>query len=153
MRALAIVALAVFAVPDRPDPTPKESTLTLTEQIHGEWQVIDALARGQPNGAIKANQAVFRFEGEKMLLRLAPGAAKEYEYRFSVDAAKSPATFDFSIATSAAKNANVGIIKIEGDVMTICYSFVGATGRPNEFASTATSNTALWKLRRVSKTK
>jgi uncharacterized protein (TIGR03067 family) len=150
MRVLPAIALAILAVPDRPDPTPK-GELPRQEQIQGEWQIVEALARGVPNGAIKANQTTFRFEKEKMLLRLAPGAGKEFEYHFSADFTKSPATFDFIIGTNKGGKSTVGIVKIEGDTMTICYSFAGAPGRPAEFSSTAASNTALWKLKRVQK--
>lgn len=151
MRLALILVVAVLAAPDRPDLTPKEARPQppLKELIQGEWQVVTATANGVPNKIIAPGQASFRFEGNKMFLRRGK-IANETAYEFVLDATKSPATFDFSIGKGAGQSL-MGIIKLEGDTLTICYYFSRQPGRPTEFASTPTSQSALWQLKRAKK--
>ena len=149
MRAFLMIGFLTVAVPDRPDPTPKEAaTRSLHEQIQGDWQVVASTAGGSPNTTIAAGRATFRFDGDKMILRLDPGGPP-YNYQFWIESTKSPAFFDFAMGKAGQKNA--GIVKIEGDVLTICYLYSNQKGRPTEFVSPAGSSSAVWQMRRIKK--
>jgi uncharacterized protein (TIGR03067 family) len=143
MRNVLILAVAVFAVPDRPDPTPKESSRPLQEQLQGEWVVVQALASGKPLVALKPGEAVFVFAGDRLTIRR-PNLENVYE--FTIDPKQNPATINIRTAKLAGKDvkgANIaGILKIEGDVLSICL-------RPsNGFVSDANTKSTLWQVRR-----
>jgi uncharacterized protein (TIGR03067 family) len=143
MRSLLILAIAVFAVPDRPDPTPRELSRPLQEQLQGEWVVVQALASGKPLVALKPGEAVFVFAGDRLTIRR-PNLENVYE--FKIDHKQNPAAINIRTAKIAGKDvkgANIaGILKIEGDVLSICL-------RPgNGFVSDATTKSTLWQVRR-----
>ena len=149
MRALFITAILVTA-PDRPNPTP-DVARPFTEQLTGEWQVVASQLAGSPHMTVKPGQALFVFAGDKMMLRRLD-SEKQFTYTFTLDTAKSPATFDFGTAkTKASTKFAAGIIKIEGDLLTLCFQSGGVTARPTEFVSTAGSRIVLWQMKRAKK--
>jgi uncharacterized protein (TIGR03067 family) len=149
MRVATLIAVLAFLPPDRPNPTPpaEKDTRSLVEQMQGEWQIVSATLRGKPHSTLKPGQAAFRFDGGKMFLRFGKGV--ETLYSFNVEATKSPAHFEFAIGKGTAKPFP-GIVKIEGDMLFICYA-IGNTPRPAEFTSPDGSSTALWQMQRVKK--
>ena len=149
MRSLLMIGVLAFAVPDRPDPTPKRAN-PLKEQLQGEWRVVESSYNGgQPHPGIGPG-VVIVFKDDRMILHLQPGDAGAI-YAIRLDETKNPAAFDFSYGTGKSGwNPTIGIFKIEGDTLTICYhTGTPASVRPTQFATTPNSDLSLWKMKRT----
>lgn len=112
MRVLLTLAIVAFAAPDRPDPTPKQAVAP-SEQILGDWEIVS----GPKDGVLR----VRRITAANMLILVngTPWPNDQLSGDYKVDWSKSPATFE--IPRTRCK----GILKIEGDLLTICYTFGG----------------------------
>jgi uncharacterized protein (TIGR03067 family) len=147
MRALLLVTAFALA-PDRPDLSPQPPQ-QLRAKLQGQWQVTVSMLAGKPHTLVKPGDAVFVFEGDRMLIRLA--GDREYAYTFTLDESKNPAVIDIVMVKSLGKDspnrsAIPGIARVEGDVLTLCIQ----TGhRPTEFASTPDAKVILWQLKRI----
>lgn len=154
MREVLLFTALVCVAPDRPDPTPKDTApiVPFRAQLNGEWRVVQSLIAGRAHTSIKPNQAVFVFDGDKMMIRREDVGGKELPYTIVVNGKSNPATIDVSIGkTKSPKTFSAGIIKIEGDVLTMCLQSGVAANRPTEFASHQDSRTILWQLKRIKK--
>src|SRR5437667_125426 len=110
MRCLLMIGVLTIAVPDRPDPTPKE-TAPDKQSLQGEWKVVQALASGRPHPTLKPGEAVFVFKDDEMIIRW---AGRQEIYSFTYDPSKKPAVFDFALGRPGKKGLhNLGIVKIE----------------------------------------
>jgi uncharacterized protein (TIGR03067 family) len=151
MRALLMIGALTIAVPDRPDPTPKE-TRPLQEQLQGEWQMVSSLVGGQPDKIGMTGNRVFVFRGDQMQIRFQGNQlSDEFMYGFAVDATRKPASFDIIYQKTQKGKILPCIVKVEGDVLTLCYSRAGANERPTEFVSPKDTKLVLWQLKRVGK--
>jgi len=143
MRCLLMFAVLAAAVPDRPDPTPNEAR-PLQEQLQGEWQVVAALTGGKPIATLKPGEAVFIFAGDRLTIRR---PTLENIYEFTIDATPNPAAIKVRSKKIAGKDVDgapvIGIIKIEGDLLSICLRPV------NGFASTPETKATLWQVKRA----
>jgi uncharacterized protein (TIGR03067 family) len=143
MRAALMIAVLAVAVPDRPDPTPKEAR-PLQEQLQGEWQVVAALTAGKPIATLKPGEAVFIFAGDRLTISR---PTLENVYEFTIDATPNPAAISVRSKRIAGKEVNgapvMGILKIEGDLLSICLRPV------NGFASTPETKATLWQVKRA----
>ena len=142
MRALFMISILAIAVPDRPDPTPKE-TIPIMQQLPGEWKILSANIGGKPHAGLKPGD-IFHFDSEKMTIRFA-GNRQEI-YFFTLDPTKSPAVFDFRFGSAKNGSQSLGILKIEGDVLSLCFD---NAVRPKEFASNVNTGTQLWQMTRI----
>ena len=145
MRALLLLASLMIAVPDREDPAPKRAK-SLEEQLVGQWVVVKQVISGKeaPDRAggsyIFARDTVQRVE--------AKGEIKDPPLKYRLDASKTPVAMD--IVSVRGENFDImAIVKLEGDVLTICYSL--SDTRPLEFISPKTANAGLMQLRRLGK--
>jgi uncharacterized protein (TIGR03067 family) len=150
MRAVVLISVLALAAPVRPprDPVPNEAR-PLAEQIQGEWQVIDAKVSGRPHRSVKPGEVVvWVFASNKKILRLPSN--KEYTYEFTLDTTRQPAFIDSVLTKDGTMDRkgqpSMGIVKIEGDVLTICLN---SAARPTEFISSADTKAALWQMKRV----
>src|SRR6516162_3798848 len=122
MRVVLTLAVVVFVVPDRPNPMLNEGR-PLQEQLQGEWQVAVALVGGKPQPALKPGETVFIFTGDRLAIRR---PTLENFYEFTIDASQSPAAINLRSVKIAGKEtkgksqAVPGIVKIEGDMLSIC---------------------------------
>lgn len=150
MRVGLTIALVVLAAPYRPprDERPPSAPAGL----HGEWEVVAASLAGKPHPAFKPGDAVFVFTADTMTIRWTV-KKRDIVYPIKVNAATNPGHFDMQSTSKKATTAmNVGIFKIEGDLLTICFqSGGGDAARPKEFVSAPNSRTLLWKLKRIRK--
>ena len=139
-------ALAIPVRPDRHAPTPPVIA-PLAAQMQGRWQIVQYLAmdRMLPQNTIDNMSLVI--EGGEMRVENNGAKKNVSTYTFTIDATKTPATFDFT-SMSAKDLSFRGIVKIEGDVMTVCFDH-GRGNRPAAFVPPATSKAYLWQARRV----
>ena len=148
MRLTLLLAFLVVAVPDRPDPDKganQSDNRPLTERLQGEWQVVTSLSAGKPHTGVKPGDAVFIFAGDKLSITR-PNLTNVYEY--TIDPSKSPMAFTMKARTLNGKETKTsapatGIIKIEGDMVSICLRPIN-----NEFASNVSTTTILWQVKR-----
>lgn len=143
MRALLIVTAFALAVPDRPDPSPLRSR-PLPEDILGEWQVIKHHTGGRDDNR---NNLIWVFTKESMQHVYAEDVGKRPASTFSykLDALKSPAVIVFPASKFA------GILKVEGDLLTICLHGSQIDQPPPEFASPPNTQITLLQLTRIKK--
>lgn len=156
MCALFILAMVSLAVPDRPDPTPKEPLPIgpLNQQLQGEWIMIDAKVGGQPDKIGGTGERILILKDDQMHLGLRNGGPSKFAYRFRFDPAQKPAAFDIvyiNKKNAGALKSIACIIKIEGDILTLCYHRGKSTDRPTQFTSPANSQAVLWQFKRASK--
>jgi uncharacterized protein (TIGR03067 family) len=148
MRTLLMFAVLAVAVPDRPDPDKDKGSDTrpLQEQLQGEWQVIAATSAGKPQAAVKPGEVVFIFTGNRLAIRR---PKLENVYEFTIDPTKSPPGITIQAKILNGKETksaalSAGIVKIEGDVVSICVRPVNG-----QFASNANTTTILWQAKRA----
>lgn len=149
MRTLLLFAVLAVAVPDRPDPDRgkvQTDNRPFIERLQGEWQVVTSLSSGKPHTGVKPGDAVFVFQGDKLSITR-PKLTNVYQ--FTVDPNKTPMGFTMKATIlngkeSKASAVSLGIIKIEGDLVSICLRPVN-----NEFASNAGTTTILWQVKRT----
>ena len=148
MRTILLFAALASAVPDRPDPDKdkvQSDNRPFIERLQGEWQVVTSLTAGKPHIGVKPGEAVFVFKGDKLSITR-PNLTNVYQ--FTVDPGKTPMGFTMKATILNGKEPKAsavspGIIKIEGDLVSICLRPVN-----NEFASNAGTNTILWQVKR-----
>ena|ERR1019366_3023203 len=144
MHAALMFTCLTIAVPDRQDPTPKQAD-PLPERILGDWKLVKHVISG--NDIPDMNNLVMAFERDKMQhvylrngMRDAGGT-----FPYTLDATKNPAVIDF-------RSSNyIGIIKVDGELMTICFARIGTTVPPTEFVSRTDNGTTLLQATRIRK--
>ena len=118
MRALVMFAVLAVAVPDRPDPTPKQEQLP-ANQIFGDWK-----DRKNPSHML-------RFEGGETVFMVNGQAspADGLTAKVLIDWSKTPATIDFMPKQRGGKM--MGILKLEGDQLNIALDTSGGARPTN----------------------
>ena len=117
MRAIVLFAIFAVAVPDRPDPTPKQDMPPPQHQVAGDWQ-----DRNNQTHMLRfvGGESVFMVNGQA-----SPGDG--LTANVFIDWSKSPATIDFMPKQRGGKM--MGILKLEGDQLNIALT-MGAGPRP-----------------------
>ncbi len=144
MRCVLVIALVVIASPVREEQGAKAKPLH--EQVLGEWHSVKVLDGGKDVDiafkVVFTTTEVHLFEnGERKM---------DDDATCVIDAKKNPATIDLNPKKKGEKK-EVGILKIEGDVLTICVVEDGDGPRPTEFNSPADSKVVLLYFNRVKK--
>jgi uncharacterized protein (TIGR03067 family) len=144
MRAMFLLALLVVAPPDRPDPTPKQTVRPLHEDILGEWQVIRHETGGNDD---KRNNLIWAFTKDTMQHVYNESSGKRIggSFPYTLDTSKSPAVIVFPNSKFA------GILRVEGEMMTVCLHGDPNNQPPREFASPPGTRITLLQLSRVKK--
>ena len=154
MRAVLLLAAFIVAVPDRPDPMPKEKGKPLLDQFQGEWELTKALRNGQPENQVKVEGTIFIIKGNLIKIREG-GMDRSEDANFTLDASKTPAALDIvPVRGGGGKGKDIkveGIVKIEGDTMILCFPHGGGGSRPTEFVSPPNSNVSLLHFKRLKK--
>jgi uncharacterized protein (TIGR03067 family) len=126
-----------------------EAQETKTGGLHakllGQWSYISGQRAGQAVDMSRlAGDVIFR----KNDLTLPAGPSEQFLIAYSIDETKKPATIDLSIKDGPVKEGKSGgILKIEGDTLTLCYCFEGSA-RPEKFESTEDNGAHLFVLKR-----
>ena len=135
MSAIAILTLSLVLGA----PVGKEKAET--PKIEGEWIVEKYVQGGSENEKRKGMH--FTFADGKAIVK-EEGA----DIGYTVDAKKDPATIDL---IAGAKENILGIYKIEGDTLTICFPKGGRAERPTKFESPEGSSIVVMTLKREKK--
>jgi uncharacterized protein (TIGR03067 family) len=140
---LLITALAVGA-PALKDPPKKEL------KIEGDWVVESQITGGRPVKSSIERHYIFSADGKwtmissKAKAKNAPSLTRTYV----VDASTNPPSIDMKTSSGLAQPNMVGIIKVDGDTLTLCYNRTGED-RPKTFESPEDSTTILIIMKRA----
>jgi uncharacterized protein (TIGR03067 family) len=140
---LLITALAVGA-PALKDPPKKEL------KIEGEWVVESQISAGRPLKSSIERRYIFSGDGKWTMTSSKAKAknAASLSRTYVIDATTNPASIDMKTSSGLAQPNMVGIIKVEGDTLTLCYSRSGED-RPKTFESPEDSSTYLIIMKRA----
>ncbi len=146
MRAFLLLAV-LLAVPDREDPTPRPKPRTLQEQLLGEWRVEKVAFAGGPDvpGPDMENRTL-HFTPTEILVKVNGEPRPADDAGYQLDATKTPVAIDLLSGKGQDKKIE-GILKLEGNQLTICFSVDGA--RPTEFNTATKSIQAVLHLKRI----
>jgi uncharacterized protein (TIGR03067 family) len=132
---LLALTLGAVAAPGKDKKEDKDDA----KAMEGEWKVTTWEQGGTALPAESLEGSTWTVKGDKYTFVM--GGNTE-EGTFKLDPAKKPATIDLDITAGNCKGNNqVGIYKIDGDTITLCFNRPGATGRPTEFKSTEDGDT------------
>ena len=125
MRVVLMIAVFAVAVPDRPDPTPREAR-TPQEQILGDWMFITN-SNVVFTFRITASESVWSVNDK-------PSPDNGLTASIAIDGSKIPGAIDFLPKRGGEKI--LAIWKVEGDQLTVAFTGTGGK-RPAEFAAPA----------------
>jgi uncharacterized protein (TIGR03067 family) len=140
--AVALVCFAgTSAVSSAPGIKPKDKENDL-EKLKGNWTVESWVQFGRQVPL----KATWTCDGEKYTLEQETNVE---EGTFKIDPAAKPPNMDLHITGGNCKgNDQVGLYKIDGDELTLCFAWPGVTDRPVDFTSTAENRMILITLKR-----
>lgn len=143
MNSTLLVTVLAVGAPALKDPPRKEVNIV------GEWVV-----ESQTNGGAMVKSATpqtytFSSDGTWTVTRGAKAMGKTSR-TYTLDKTTNPASIDLKTSAAAARPSMTGIVKVEHDVLTLCYSR-GGEDRPTKFESPEDSTVILIVLRRVNK--
>ena len=121
------------------DEAPKDE-----QKILGTWALVSGEEGGQKAPPERLKDATVTFaEGGKLTVKM---GERDQEFTFKLDPAKKPKEFS---ATNDQGRTLLGIYKLEGDTLTVCFDRSGE--RPAEFASKEGTTVVLDVLKREKK--
>jgi uncharacterized protein (TIGR03067 family) len=153
MRAVLMIAVLAVAVPDRQDPNTKD-TKPLPEQMLGEWRMVKAVSGGNAENGDKIDGTTLIVKDKTMEIKEAQRGGHVENVAFTLDETKKPVAIDLmpQRGPGNGRETVVGIIKIDGDILTLCFGRGGGGGkRPTEFLSPPGSDVSILEFKRVNK--
>jgi uncharacterized protein (TIGR03067 family) len=125
-----------------PPMTPE--ALKVQAQLEGTWQVTASTDRGKRLPGFEVAKDTFVFE--KNQVRVLKDGKEALKATLYIELAGGKTLFEL-VTDDFATSVDVGILKLEGDTLTMC-SNSGTGDRPTEFTSTEKSNSILLVLKR-----
>src|SRR5580698_5620086 len=104
--------------------------------INGNWKLIASTVEGKkvPADEIEKLKYMIVFKDGKYT---ETGMGGHEAGTYKIDSSKSPATIDFTITEGDEKGkTQLGLLKFEGDILTVAYAKRGSTDRPKGFDGT-----------------
>jgi uncharacterized protein (TIGR03067 family) len=141
LTTLLALTLAAPALKERPSKG---------DGLVGEWVIESSVTNGRPRKQPGGEPTRYRFEadGTWITLRGERKTGGERAYRIDREANPPAITLKYEPAEQDGREA-LGIYKVEGDRLTLCYYRPGHTPRPKAFESTEGSGLSLVILKRV----
>jgi uncharacterized protein (TIGR03067 family) len=143
MRILVLLVLFLL-VPVRPDPPPKEEVKLPSNQLLGTWNVtsVNVVGRPPPDDATGMTMV---FTSNEIQIHKKGVRRTEDDAKYTIDWTKTPPTIDL---VPRAEQKLEGLLKLEGDQLTMC---IGIMGRPRDFNVGAAEAVIVIQLKRVMK--
>ena len=149
MRAFLFFAVFTLAVPVRPDISPKEEK-PAAPPLLGDWQVLKVII-GEKQDTDDADGTVFTFTPNDIQIRKKGERRPEHDASYTVDWTKTPTAIDFTPKNNGREMKIGGILKIEGDQLTLCYTIGPNENRPRDFVVAPNLSTVMIQLKRITK--
>lgn len=141
-------ALTILAIGLQAAPAPKEIKDDVSK-LEGNWEFTSWEHFGQSLPDEARETAKWSVKGNKYKFEI-QGVGEEGTIK--LDSSKKPATIDLEITDGTDKGkSQLGIYKIEKDVITFCFARPGVKERPTAFTATAENNQILVTLKRQKK--
>lgn len=115
--------------------------------VQGEWKMVRANKGGKSVEDDKVNKTVLHFDGDKVDV-VEDGKAKKESATYKIDASAEPWKFDLS--PPQGNQTLEGLIKVDGNKMTIILSRPGGT-RPTNLKAEITKDLMKLELEKVKK--
>lgn len=144
MQATILITALALSAPALKDPPNQNVNLA------GEWVVESRVRGGRPVVSSVVQKYLFSADGKWTQTTTRAKITPELTRTFTIDHSKRPAPIDMKRSAAATTAAYIGIIKVEGDTMTLCYS-INQADRPAKFESPENSGIYLLVLKRVKK--
>jgi uncharacterized protein (TIGR03067 family) len=123
-----------------------EAAKKLIAALQGKWQMTSRIQDGVASEKKLIKYRTMTFEGDKFTLR--DGDKVYGKVAYKINAAKKPAWIDTRFIDPDT-GSDEGIIKVEGDTMTMCLGY--GNGRPDKFESEEGDGRILAVYKRVKK--
>jgi len=140
--SFAVGLALVLAAPGTKD-APKKDPPSLV----GEWVGETGIRGGKPHNPPPGTTITFTKDG-KMTMKEGPGD-KVMEGTYTADPKKDTPEIDIVLVPAMRESTIVGIYRIEGDTLTMCFSMGG--DRPRAFESPAGTQVMLVTCKRAKK--
>lgn len=126
------------------------SSAAQENELQGTWKIVEVTEKGEK---LEVENMEIVFEGSNLISKRA--GKIEDKGIFVVDNSKQPHHIDVKVTESPLEvqkgKTMKGIYEVKGNTLRLCFSRPGKEDRPQEFSSTATSNTGLVTLVRAKK--
>jgi uncharacterized protein (TIGR03067 family) len=130
MRCLALIVVVFFpTITNAADPTPEK----VKADLKGKWEPTKQYTSGKEEPKADWIQLAWEFTGDEVVITIkgvGGMANSSVRYALSVDPRKSPAHID--LTSRNPKLGFIGIYKLDGDSLTICWN-AGRETRPEKF--------------------
>ncbi len=148
MRAALLLAMFFVAAPDRPAPDPRANEVAPQDLILGDWQLEKIASSGGLGAPPMDGKEVrtLQFTRTEILVKVNGQPKSHDSIGYTVDWTKKPTAIDILPRNGPMKKLE-GILRLEGDQLTICFCIDG--GRPTDFNTDSGKLTALMHLKRV----
>jgi uncharacterized protein (TIGR03067 family) len=146
MNAIFLGAALVVGAPALKDPPKKDPGIV------GEWALESTMLGGKAGKVASALRYEFTADGQ-WIIRREGAVVKTVPRQYKVDTKANPATIDITYQKdggAAQPPDMLGIYKIDGDTLTLCYT-PGGGERPTTFEPAEGVRVAVMVLRRVKK--
>lgn len=117
--------------------------------LEGAWNLVGLEQGGAKQSEADLKGSTLTFKENRYIFKI--GKETE-EGTFKVDSSKKPNTLDLAITTGEDKGKQqLGLVEITGDTLKICVDVPGATNRPKELKSPASTNVLLFVFKKMGK--
>ena len=118
---------------EKPEAKPEKAAKFDAAKLIGDWKLSEGTKAGEKSGP-DLGKDVVTITKDKISLK---AGGMDFEFNYKVDDSKDPAAIDMEITLPEGLKGSKapGIVKVEGDKFTLCYSPMSGT-RPTKFEST-----------------
>ena len=128
------------------EPAAQDEKKKSSASLAGTWKVESGSRMGNKSAEDQLPPAITI---DDKVIRIPTPDGQEFVMSYKIDASKKPIAIDMAIEEGPAPESKaLGIIKMDGDKVTLCYDPTGQT-RPDEFASTEDDGFHLFVMKKI----